>query len=93
MNWKSNETLGQEIVGAAVNSNFFPLYEVEKGITTITHDPEAKKKKIEVKDWLKHMGKTKHMLTEENSELGKEFEKEVDRRWNQLKAKHESPYL
>ena len=43
LNWKSNETLGQEIVDAAVNSCFFPLYEVERGVTTITYNPEAKK--------------------------------------------------
>ena len=35
--------LGQEIVDAAVNSCFFPLYEVEKGVTTITYNPEEKK--------------------------------------------------
>ena len=45
--------LGQEIVDAAVNSCFFPLYEVEKGVTTITYNPEEKKKRIEVSEWLK----------------------------------------
>ena len=36
LNWKSDETMGQEIVDAAVSSCFFPLYEVERGVTTIT---------------------------------------------------------
>ena len=93
LNWKSNETLGQEIVDAAVNSCFFPLYEVEKGVTNITYNPEARKKRIEVREWLKYMGKTKHMLKEENKEMLEEFETEIERRWNQLKAKHESPFL
>lgn len=93
LNWKSKDELGQTIVEAAVNTCFFPLYEVEHGITTITYDPEAKKKRVDMKEWLRLMGKTKHMLTEENEELLKVFNKEVDRRWNMLKAKHESPYL
>ena len=93
LNWKSDDRYGSTIVEAAVNSNFFPLYEVEQGQTTITYDPEAKKKKIEVAEWLKYMGKTKHLLKPENEGLLNQFELEIDRRWQQLKAKHENPYL
>jgi pyruvate ferredoxin oxidoreductase alpha subunit len=70
-----------------------PLYEVEQGETMITYDPEAKKKKISLSDWLKWMGKTKHLLKEENKDLLIGFEEEVERRWQRLKAKNESPYL
>lgn len=93
LNWLSEDQLGTDIVGAAVNSCFFPLYEVEKGVTTITYDPEAKKKKITVADWLKMMGKTRHMVKPEYEAALKEFEEEVERRWARLKAKHENPYL
>src|SRR5690606_30917144 len=93
LNWKSEDRLGQSIVEAAVNSCFFPLYEVEKGITTVTYDPEAKNKRINSKEWLKLMGKSKHLLKEESSEMLQMFDDEVERRWRQLKAKHESPYL
>ncbi|MDR4947601.1 thiamine pyrophosphate-dependent enzyme [Neobacillus cucumis] len=93
LNWKSKDELGQSIVEAAVNSCFFPLYEVENGITTITYDPEAKNKRLPVTDWLKMMGKTKHLLNEDAHDLLKMFDDEVERRWMRLKAKHESPYL
>lgn len=93
LNWKSEDRYGQTIVEAAVNSNFFPLYEVEQGITNITYDPEAKNKKIPLAEWLKYMGKTKHLLKEENKDMLVEFEEEVERRWQRLKAKHESEYL
>nr|WP_295970178.1 transketolase C-terminal domain-containing protein [uncultured Bacillus sp.] len=93
LNWKSEDSLGEKIVGAAVNCNFFPLYEIEQGETTITYDPEAKGKKIPVSEWLKYMGKTKHMLKEENKEILTNFEAEIDRRWQILKAKHENPLL
>lgn len=93
LNWKSEDRYGTKIMEAAVNSNFFPLYEIEQGKTTITYDPEAKKKKIPLAEWLKYMGKTKHLLKEENKHLLEEFEREVERRWQRLKAMHENPYL
>ncbi|MFS0861942.1 thiamine pyrophosphate-dependent enzyme [Fredinandcohnia sp. 179-A 10B2 NHS] len=93
LNWKSKDHLGRSIVEAAVDSCFFPLYEVEHGITTVTYDPEAKKKRIDVTGWLELMGKTKHLLKEESSEMLQLFRDEVERRWRMLKAKHESPYL
>ena len=93
LNWKSKDHLGQSIVEAAVNSCFFPLYEVERGITTLTYDPETKNKRIDVAGWLELMGKTKHLLKEESKEMLQMFNDEVERRWKQLKAKHESPYL
>ena len=93
LNWKSKDELGQSIVGAAVNSCFFPLYEVERGITTVTYDPEAKNKRIDVTGWLELMGKTKHLLKEESEEMLQMFRDEVERRWKQLKAKHESAFL
>ncbi|MFT9599442.1 thiamine pyrophosphate-dependent enzyme [Mesobacillus sp.] len=93
LNWKSEDRFGQTIVEAAVNSNFFPLYEVEQGVTNITYNPEAKNKKIPLADWLKYMGKTKHLLKEENKDMLVEFEEEVEKRWQRLKAKHENEYL
>ncbi|WP_102261983.1 thiamine pyrophosphate-dependent enzyme [Mesobacillus jeotgali] len=93
LNWKSEDRFGQTIVEAAVNSNFFPLYEVEQGVTNITYDPEVKNKKIPLADWLKYMGKTKHLLKEENKDMLVEFEEEVEKRWQRLKAKHENEYL
>ncbi|TCN25409.1 thiamine pyrophosphate-dependent enzyme [Mesobacillus foraminis] len=93
LNWKSKDELGQTIVEAAVNSCFFPLYEVDRGITTVTYDPEEKNKRINVSEWLKLMGKTKHLLKEGSQEMLQQFDQEVERRWRQLRAKHESPYL
>ncbi len=93
LNWKVADDQGQNVVKAAVDSCFFPLYEVEHGVTTITFDPEAKKKRVPVSDWLKTMGKSKHMLKEENKPLLDEFGAIVDNRWQRLKAKHENPML
>jgi pyruvate ferredoxin oxidoreductase alpha subunit len=93
LNWKSEDRQGESIIKAAVDSCFFPLYEIEQGETTITYDPEAKNKRVELSEWLKMMGKTKHLLTEANAPMLKEFETEVERRWRKLKIKHETPFL
>lgn len=93
LNWKSEERYGETIMKMAVDSCFFPLYEVEEGITTITVNPEEKNKRVPLSDWLKYLGKTKHLLKEENRALYEEFEEEVERRWQRLKARHESSYL
>lgn len=93
LNWLSEERLGTKIVQTAVDTNFFPLYEVERGITKITYDPEAKGKKVPVEDWLKMMGKSKHLLKPEFAPVLAEFQKEVDRRWRRLKAMSEHPDL
>lgn len=57
LNWKSPEHLGESIVDTAVHSCFFPLYEVENGITTITYDPEAKGKRVDVSGMAGFYGK------------------------------------
>ncbi|VAX22710.1 Pyruvate:ferredoxin oxidoreductase, alpha subunit / Pyruvate:ferredoxin oxidoreductase, beta subunit [hydrothermal vent metagenome] len=93
LNWRHPDNNGQEVVQAGIDCNFFPLYEVEKGITTLNYDPEAKGKKIPVTDWLKLTGKTKHMLKDDYKEIVAGFQKEVDRRFARIKAMSECPDL
>ncbi|GGH18194.1 thiamine pyrophosphate-dependent enzyme [Paenibacillus segetis] len=93
LNWISPDDAGTDIVDAAVNSCFFPLYEVEHGQTTITYNPEDKDKRIPLVDWLKTMGKTRHLTKPENAEALESFQREVERRWQVLLAKNENPYL
>lgn len=93
LNWKSEDQVGTKVVKAAVDSCFYPIYEIERGVTTINYDPEAKNCRIDVKDWLKQMGKAKHMLKEDYADILKDFEEEVELRWRRLKAKHENPIL
>ncbi|WP_409275340.1 thiamine pyrophosphate-dependent enzyme [Neobacillus sp. SCS-31] len=93
LNWKSEDRYGNTIMEAAVNSCFFPLYEIEQGSTTITYNPEEKNKRVPASEWLKYMGKSKHLLKEENKEMLVAFEKEIENRWQRLKAKHDHPIL
>ena len=91
--WKTEERISSQIIQASVDCCFFPLYEVEHGITTINYDPEEKGKKVPVNEWLKHMGKTKHMLKPDCKPELDRFQAEVDRRWVRLKELHKNPLL
>ena len=91
--WKTEERMSVPIIQASVDCCFFPLYEVEHGVTTINYDPEEKGKKVPVSEWMKHMGKTKHMLKPDCKPELDRFQAEVDRRWVRLKELHKNPLL
>ena len=93
LNWQTADDAAQPVLQAAIDSCFFPLYEVERGHTTITYDPGATDRRHFVSDWLKLMGKTRHLLSPENAEIVAGIQAETDRRWARLKAMHEHPLL
>ena len=93
LNWNDKPSTERKVIGAAVDCCYFPLYEVEQGKTRLSYDPEKIGNKIPVSDWLAMMGRTKHLLKEEYSEIVAEMQKEVDRRFQVLKAKDENPVL
>ena len=93
LNWKTDDRAGSDVVQAAADCCFFPLYEIERGVTTITYDPEPLGRRIPVGDWLGLMGKTRHLRKPENAAVLASIEAEVERRWQRLKAMDESPLL
>ncbi|MGB5629183.1 MAG: thiamine pyrophosphate-dependent enzyme [Woeseiaceae bacterium] len=93
LNWRTKDDAAQEVLQTAIDCCFFPLYEVERGHTSITYDPDAIGRRRTVGAWLGQMGKTKHMLEAENAERLEIIEQEVDKRWRRLKIKHENPEL
>jgi len=94
LNWGMKESDGPASVKAAVDSCIFPLYEIEKGITTVNYDPEKRNKKVPVTEAFKLMGTSfAHLLKPDFAETVTDVQAEVDRRWQQLKAKAESEVL
>ena len=83
----------QPVLQVAIDSLFFPIYEVERGCTNITYDPEVLGRQRKLTDWLGQMGKTKHLMAEGNEDRLAAIEKEVMRRWRRIKAMHENPEL
>lgn len=93
LNWNDKPETEREVVGAAVDCCFFPLYEVEQGITALNYDPEKTGKKIPVTEWLGRMGRTKHLIKEEYREVTDALQREVDRRYERLKQRAANPLL
>lgn len=93
LNWNDKPNLERSVISAAVDCCYFPLYEVEQGITTLNYDPESKQKKIPVIDWLSMMGRTKHLAKEEYADITNDIQAEIDRRFLRLKERAQNPIL
>ena len=89
LNWNDKPATERKVIEAAVNSCYFPLYEVEQGVTTLSYDPEKTGKKIPILDWLSMMGRTKHLQKEEYREVVERLQQETDRRFAELKKRAE----
>ena len=75
----TDETI--EITQLAVDTCYWPLYEVEDGEWRLSYRP---KEKLPVETWLKRQGRFRHLFRPENRHLIDEMQAEVDRRWEQL---------
>jgi len=93
LNWGDQPGTERKVIAAAVDSCYFPLYEVEQGRTALSYDPEQKSRKIPVEDWLGMMGRTRHLCSEQHRSVTQQIQNEVDRRWERLKARAEHPVL
>jgi len=93
LNWRTPDDGAEVVLQAAIDSCFFPLYEIEHGHTVLTYDPEQNGRRRPVADWLGSMGKTRHLLKPGNKETLEGVQHEVDRRWQRIKAMHEHPDL
>jgi pyruvate ferredoxin oxidoreductase beta subunit len=65
----------------AVDTCYWPLYEVEDGVTKITFTPKEKKPIVE---FLKTQGRFKHLFKPENEWVIKKFQEDVDKEWERL---------
>ncbi|MDI6640727.1 MAG: thiamine pyrophosphate-dependent enzyme [Elusimicrobiota bacterium] len=88
--WRYPQEKTLEISRLAVETCFWPLYEVEQGngknsgyggILRITYRPKEKKP---VTEFLKLQGRFKHLFEERNKHLLDEIQNQVDEHWNYL---------
>ncbi len=84
--WQYNTPDLMEINKLAVETCFWPLYEVENGKYTVNYKP---KNKLPVKEFLKAQGRFKHLFKAGNEGLLEEIQTEVDKRWEALLKKAE----
>lgn len=93
LNWASEEKEGQNILQMAVDTCFFPLYEIENQKTKLSYNPELQNNVKPISKWFEMMGKTRHLLKAENKAALEEIQDEITARWARLKARAEHPLL
>jgi pyruvate ferredoxin oxidoreductase beta subunit len=70
-----------EVLRMAVNTCYWPLFEVEDGEWRITYKP---RQKPPVEEWLKMQGRFRHLFQPKNRHLIDEIQRRVDEEWNLL---------
>jgi pyruvate ferredoxin oxidoreductase beta subunit len=82
--WRYNTPDIMDICNLAVETCYWPLFEVVEGEYHLSYEP---KKKLPIEDFLRPQGRFKHLFKKENEHLLEEFQKEVDKRWEFLLKK------
>ncbi|MBE3520148.1 MAG: pyruvate ferredoxin oxidoreductase [Firmicutes bacterium] len=85
--WRHDSSETIEMCRLAVDTCFWPLYEVENGKIRVTYKPKEKKPLVE---FLKRQGRFNHLFKPGNEGLLEELQQEVDRQWEALLAQSES---
>jgi pyruvate ferredoxin oxidoreductase beta subunit len=79
--WRTRNDDAIQMSRLAVETCYWPLYEVENGVTRITVAPREKKPLTE---FLKPQGRFKHMFQPGNEWMLVEAQQQVDASWEQL---------
>ena len=79
--WRYDTPNIMEICRLAVETCYWPLFEVVEGKWILNYEP---KNKLPIEDFLRPQGRFKHLFKPENEELLAQYQAEVDRRWEDL---------
>ena len=79
--WRYETSEFMELNRLAVETCFWPLYEVVNGKYRINYKP---KQKLPVQEFLKKQGRFKHLFALDNTALLEEIQSTVDARWDNL---------
>jgi pyruvate ferredoxin oxidoreductase beta subunit len=85
--WGHEPRLAIDVLNAAVDSHFWPLYEVVDGRYRITYFPEEIRP---VTDWLRRQARFAHLFRPESAELLERIEERVGRDWDDLLRRAEA---
>ncbi len=79
--WRHPTDQTLEVSRLAVDTCYWPLFEVQDGEWKLSYRP---KEKLPIEEWLKTQGRFRHLFRPENKHLIGELQVEVDRRWERL---------
>ena len=85
--WRYDTPDLPEICKLAVETCYWPLFEVIEGKWIVNYRP---KNKLPLEDFLVKQGRFKHLFKPENQHLIAAFQEEVDRRWEELLTRSDS---
>lgn len=80
--YPSNKSL--EIAKLAIDTNFWPLYEIENGKYTLNGEPKNPKPILE---WLQSQSRFKHLLNPGNEDMVKKIQEHVDKKLAYIKMR------
>jgi pyruvate ferredoxin oxidoreductase beta subunit len=84
--WGFDPSQAVSLARLAVESCYWPLYEVEHGQYRLNYLPEEK---MDIIDWLRLQKRFAHLFEEKNKHILSEIQAGVDRAWDQLLSKCE----
>jgi pyruvate ferredoxin oxidoreductase beta subunit len=86
LGWGHEPRLGIQVVDAAVNSCFWPLYEVVDGEYRLTYEPDEY---VPIEEWLRPQKRFAHLLRPESAELVERIQRQVAADWRSLRDRCE----
>jgi pyruvate ferredoxin oxidoreductase beta subunit len=86
LGWGHEPRIGLHVLDAAVESCFWPLYEVVDGEFRLTYEPDEL---APIEEWLRPQARFAHLLKPENAALVQEIQRGVDADWEALRLRCE----
>ena len=79
--WRHPTDQTLEVSRLAVDTCYWPLFEVQDGEWKLSYKP---KEKLPIEKWLETQGRFRHLFRPENKHMIGQLQVEVDRRWERL---------
>ena len=85
--WGFPTEMGMQVAKEAVESNYWPLFEVENGVYKINKKP---KERSAIADWMKPQARFRHLFKPGNEHILEHCQQWVDQEWTKLLKLEES---
>ena len=82
--WGFDSSQTVRIANLAVQTNFWPLYEIDHGKFVLNYEP---KERMPITDWLKSQKRFKHLFKPGNEKIIQEIQEHVDNEFAKIKRK------
>jgi pyruvate ferredoxin oxidoreductase beta subunit len=86
LGWGHEPRVGVQVLDAAVNSCFWPLYEVVDGEYRLTYEPDEF---VPIEEWLRPQKRFAHLLRPESAGLVEKIQRQVAADWRSLRDRCE----